>query len=164
MNFLRRSAGLLADSFLFRKGKTKWAENEKNWNLPLSKVEKVLTGGFIILKDYSTGRFPPTFPDQQRAYDNEIEIRNNLPGMDAAAVKDASLRKPFWNTGLLNLYLESFLTLVNSLRRLNIHPPAKILELGCGSGWTSDFLAHIGYDVVGTTISPYEVEDGQLRV
>ena len=89
MNFLRRSAGLLADSFLFRKGKTSWAANEKNWNLPLSKAGKVLTGGYIILKDYSTGRFPPTFPDQQRAYDNEIEIRNNLPGMSSAEVKDA---------------------------------------------------------------------------
>ena len=33
-------------------------------------------------------------------------------------------------------------------------PPARILDLGCGSGWTSVFLAHHGYDVVGVDIAP----------
>ena len=33
-------------------------------------------------------------------------------------------------------------------------PPARILDLGCGSGWTSLFLARAGYEVVGQDISP----------
>jgi 2-polyprenyl-3-methyl-5-hydroxy-6-metoxy-1,4-benzoquinol methylase len=33
-------------------------------------------------------------------------------------------------------------------------PPARILDLGCGSGWTSLFLARAGYDVVGQDIAP----------
>ena len=32
-------------------------------------------------------------------------------------------------------------------------PPARVLDLGCGPGWTSLFLAKAGYDVVGQDIS-----------
>lgn len=33
-------------------------------------------------------------------------------------------------------------------------PPARILDLGCGAGWTSHFLARAGYTVTGVDISP----------
>ena len=33
-------------------------------------------------------------------------------------------------------------------------PPARLLDLGCGPGWTSTFLALRGYDVVGQDIAP----------
>jgi SAM-dependent methyltransferase len=33
-------------------------------------------------------------------------------------------------------------------------PPARILDLGCGTGWTSWFLAKAGFDVVGQDIAP----------
>lgn len=32
-------------------------------------------------------------------------------------------------------------------------PPARLLDMGCGAGWTSLFLARRGYDVVGQDIS-----------
>jgi SAM-dependent methyltransferase len=32
-------------------------------------------------------------------------------------------------------------------------PPARILDLGCGSGWTSIFLGRLGYEVVGQDIA-----------
>jgi len=32
-------------------------------------------------------------------------------------------------------------------------PPAKLLDLGCGTGWTSRFLARHGYEVTGVDIS-----------
>lgn len=33
-------------------------------------------------------------------------------------------------------------------------PPARILDMGCGTGWTSHSLARCGYEVLGTDISP----------
>jgi SAM-dependent methyltransferase len=33
-------------------------------------------------------------------------------------------------------------------------PPARLLDLGCGTGWTSVFFARAGYDVVGVDIAP----------
>jgi SAM-dependent methyltransferase len=40
-------------------------------------------------------------------------------------------------------------------------PPARVLDLGCGSGWTSLFLARCGYDVVGQDIAPDMVALGE---
>ena len=37
-------------------------------------------------------------------------------------------------------------------------PPAKLLDLGCGSGWTSNFYAQAGYEVTGVDISKDAVE------
>ena len=34
------------------------------------------------------------------------------------------------------------------------HPPARLLDLGCGTGWTSIFFAERGYQVVGVDIAP----------
>jgi SAM-dependent methyltransferase len=33
-------------------------------------------------------------------------------------------------------------------------PPARLLDLGCGTGWTSVFFARSGYEVVGVDIAP----------
>ena len=33
-------------------------------------------------------------------------------------------------------------------------PPARLLDIGCGTGWTSRFFAKRGYDVVGIDIAP----------
>lgn len=37
-------------------------------------------------------------------------------------------------------------------------PPARVLDLGCGPGWTSCILARQGYDVVGQDIAPDMIE------
>jgi SAM-dependent methyltransferase len=37
-------------------------------------------------------------------------------------------------------------------------PPARVLDLGCGTGWTSDFLARSGYETTGIDLSPEAVE------
>jgi SAM-dependent methyltransferase len=37
-------------------------------------------------------------------------------------------------------------------------PPARLLDLGCGTGWTSAFFARRGYRVVGQDIAPDMIE------
>lgn len=58
------------------------------------------------------------------------------------------LGKPFTNIdcGLT-------LTSIGSVMSLAPPPPGMVLDLGCGSGWTSVFMAKRGYHVVGQDIS-----------
>ena len=69
----RKVAGVLASSRLLKRGEKLWQENSKDWNYPLSKWDKVWCGGYVILKDFASGEFPPQFKDQAKAYENEIE-------------------------------------------------------------------------------------------
>jgi len=65
-----------------------------------------------------------------------------------------TLGKPFTdpqNIGSLLSDIAAVFTLLPS-------PPATIIDLGCGSGWTSNFYARAGYDVVGVDISKDAVE------
>jgi SAM-dependent methyltransferase len=33
-------------------------------------------------------------------------------------------------------------------------PPARVIDFGCGTGWTTDFLARSGYEATGVDLSP----------
>lgn len=71
-----------------------------------------------------------------------------------------SLGKPFSdpvNVGSLLHDIAAVFTL------LPVEPPAKIIDLGCGSGWTSNFYARAGYDVLGVDISPDAVRAAHQR-
>jgi SAM-dependent methyltransferase len=153
----------VADSILLSRGKRLWEQNESNWNLPLTRAEKVLSGVYLILSHYSNGRFPPTFGDQQKVYEIERALPKK-PGVELEATRDIGRRKPYWYNRWGPIYLEDFARLVRSLQNLGIAPPAKILEIGCGAGWASEFLAQMHFDVVGTTINPMDIEDAQARV
>ncbi|HKG15323.1 MAG TPA: methyltransferase domain-containing protein, partial [Pyrinomonadaceae bacterium] len=41
---------------------------------------------------------------------------------------------------------------------------SRILDVGCGSGWLSEFFARLGYDVTGIDISPDLIEIARARV
>jgi SAM-dependent methyltransferase len=47
----------------------------------------------------------------------------------------------------------SYLVQFGAIMRLLPPPPARILDLGCGTGWTSLFLGRRGYHVTGVDIS-----------
>jgi SAM-dependent methyltransferase len=160
--FSRLLAQKVADSPLLYRGKILWEQNQKNWNLPLSKAQKVLAGTYLILAHYSEGRFPPTFADQQKVYETERGARPR-PGMEYELALDQGRRKPFWYNKLGCMYMRHFALILESFLKLNIQPPAKILEFACGGGWASDFLAQMNFNVVGTTINPVDVEDAQHR-
>jgi SAM-dependent methyltransferase len=158
------AAGFLAESLLLRAGRDLWAKNQKDWNLPLSKCDKLRVGVYLVLKDYSQGAFPPTFEDQQQAYRNEVNYRFALPGMSPDEVLLTDLRKPFWFGHGLRYHLKDFLKLAQALEQARLTPPAQLLELGGGTGWTAEFLALLGFKVVSTTLSPLDVEAAAKRI
>ena len=49
-------------------------------------------------------------------------------------------------------------TIAEALRRLTIPHGASVLDVGCGTGWTSLFLAETGYDVTAIDLVPANVE------
>lgn len=42
-------------------------------------------------------------------------------------------------------------------------PPVRLLDLGCGSGWTSELFAFSGYHVLGTDVAPDMIAIARLR-
>jgi hypothetical protein len=72
---IRHLARKLAHSRFLANGRTLWEKNRADWNLSMSKMEKLQVGVHVILSDFADRRFPPTFDDQQAAYDGEIAYR-----------------------------------------------------------------------------------------
>ena len=77
--------------------------------------------------------------DAERAY---------LANLGAQGV-DHSLNKPFSDPEC-GIHLAA----IGFIMRLLPPPPARILDLGCGGGWTSIFYARLGYQVTGQDIAP----------
>ena len=158
-------AGWLCRSSLCASGCRLWERNRHDWNMKLSKWEKLRAGAYLILSDYEKGIFPPVFTDQSVTHAAEIARSSGVPGMDFAGIMDAELRKPFWaDVKTVRRYLTEFVRLLECLDTRGIRPPARLLELGCGGGWTAEFLATVGYEVTATTIAPDEVVEARRRV
>ena len=155
-NNMKPFAKKLAASGLFARARRLLEENEKDWNLPLTKLQKLMVGSYMILRDYSTGDFPPTFENETSTFDAEKDYYRTLTekGKDIAALRTSDMRKPFWTAAATTRYLSDFIDIRNALARCNIHPPAHLLEVGCGSGWMSEFLTVAGFAVTATTIDP----------
>ncbi len=60
-----------------------------------------------------------------------------------------ALLKPFSDNGV-----GSNLSSMGTIFSLLPPPPGRLLDLGCGTGWTSCFFSLAGYDVVGQDIAP----------
>jgi SAM-dependent methyltransferase len=162
-NLSQRLAGWLAASFLMARGRRLFERNCQEWNLPLSKFDKLLTGGFIILKDYGNGLFPPTFTDQAKAHQAEIDYYESTPGVSLKENREAHMRKPFWGAAGFEILGGGYVRVQRAFDQLGVKPKQRLLELGCGSGWMAEFLALTGYSVVGTSIAPHEIALANLR-
>lgn len=158
----RRLAEVLARSPLLARGQRLFAANERDWNLPLTKLEKLQAGLYVILRDYRLGHFPPARAGRETSVAAETSYRHSLPGVDQSAVNEMFMRKPFW-TGVLRQHLGAYIEVAEALEQLNVRPPQRILELGCGPGWMAEMLALQGYDVVGTSLVDADIELAERR-
>ncbi|MGH9906696.1 MAG: methyltransferase domain-containing protein [Pyrinomonadaceae bacterium] len=57
-----------------------------------------------------------------------------------------------------------FCDFANMAVRLALPAGSRILDVGCGSGWLSEYFARLGYDVKGIDISPSLIEMSRERV
>lgn len=161
---LRRLAGWLAGSALLSRGRRLYTANEQDYLLPMSKADKLLAGAYLILRDYASGVFPPRFSDQAAVYAAEKKFQTHLIDMTAEAARDCRVRKPFWDYGSTERYLRGYLKLFRALDTLGVRPPSSLLELGCGTGWMTEFLSLNQYDVLGTTLVESEVAEARCRL
>jgi len=81
--------------------------------------------------------------------EGEINYLKNLGAEGQVHAKN----KPFSdvNCSMYLIHLGNIMSLLDA-------PPARILDLGVGTGWTSAFLARAGYHVVGVDIAPQMIE------
>jgi 2-polyprenyl-3-methyl-5-hydroxy-6-metoxy-1,4-benzoquinol methylase len=162
--FARSSGRALAQSFLFRRGRTLFERNSAQWHLPMTKFDKLLCGGYLILNDFAEGLFPPRHTDQKAVYAGEVNCYQNLPGIDIETEKLGQMRKPFYGSAAVAKYFPSLIRILAILESLALRSNARLLELGCGCGWMAELLALSGYSVLGTTLAPQDVELANRRV
>ena len=92
----------------------------------------------------------------------EIEYVANLSRVLNVAPQEVErylTRKPFCDPAR-STYLMDVAQLIHFLPP----PPARVLDLGCGSGWTSEIIARCGYDVVGLDVAPAMIEIAKTRL
>lgn len=70
-----------------------------------------------------------------------------------------TLNKPFSDSKNVGSLLHDIAAVFSLLPE----PPASIIDLGCGSGWTSSFYAKAGYDVTGVDISADAIKAAKLH-
>jgi SAM-dependent methyltransferase len=90
----------------------------------------------------------PEIPNPKLGEINYIENLSKVRGISPAEVEEYHLRKPF-----INHRRGWYVMDLGQIIKLLPNPPARLLDLGIGSGWTSKYLALSGYDVVGLDIA-----------
>lgn len=83
------------------------------------------------------------------AKDDEIAYAHRI----GAQGREHALGKPFSDNER-----GRWLQIIGSMLDLLPEPPARVLDLGCGTGWTTEFLHRSGYDAVGADIAPDMIE------
>ena len=94
--------------------------------------------------------------------DAEIQYVVNMAKMlkvSAAEVEHHLVHKPFADASRWTYLLD-----MGQIMKLLPPPPARVLDLGVGSGWTSEMLARCGYSVVGLDIAPDMIAIARRRI
>jgi SAM-dependent methyltransferase len=92
---------------------------------------------------------------------NEIDYISQV-----AKIEDVSLeqfREYLANKPFSDVHCGEYLMDIAQIFNLLPCPPAKILDVGVGSGWTSELFAMRGYEVLGLDISPDMIDLANMR-
>ena len=161
MRPFRTATARLAASALFDHARALWERNQKDYLLPLSKLQKLYVGSLVIMDDYSKGLFPPNSSDREAACRAEAEYFENLPGNRTGDALDYDIRKPFQFDN--HKCMHALLKMCRMFAACGVNPPQRLLELGAGTGWMCEILKLMGFDLVGTTIGKRGIEHMELR-
>lgn len=96
------------------------------------------------------------------AKQDEISYVETVSRVDNVSVGDFTSylsRKPY-----SDISAGDYLMDISQLLKLLPPTPARILDLGMGSGWTSEIFARVGYEVVGLDISPSMIEIAKSKM
>jgi len=162
---MKKIATSLSKSFLFGNARVLFERNRQQWDYPLTKWQKLAVGIYMILRDYGDGKFPPKYDNEAKAHEAEEATEKTLQtlGMDSKRLRGIELSKPFWNSPACAKYLRDYARIQSAINRCGITPPANILEVGCYSGWASEFLALAGFHVVATDLHGEELVQSRIR-
>ena len=151
---MRTLAKIISSSVFFSRARKLLELNTQDWDYPLIKWEKLWVGCYMILRDYGNGAFPPQRTDEETAFVAEKGYYHSLQklGKTAQELRRQAMRKPFWAGPGCAKHLQNYIEAQNYLHKYGIHPPSKLLEVGCGSGWMAEFFALSGFRVLATTL------------
>ncbi len=96
------------------------------------------------------------------AKSNEIDYIKNVAEIEGITVEQFTNyleKKPFSDHRC-----GDYLVDIGQIMRLFPQPPARLLDVGVGSGWTSAIFHQRGYEVLGLDISPAMIELASQRV
>jgi SAM-dependent methyltransferase len=96
------------------------------------------------------------------AKQDEISYVETVSRVDNVSVSDFTSylsRKPY-----SDISAGDYLMDISQLLKFLPPTPARILDLGMGSGWTSEIFARVGYEVVGLDISPSMIEIAKSKM
>jgi SAM-dependent methyltransferase len=99
-------------------------------------------------------------PDTPGARRARHEIEDAQRAFDSG--RPETFIKPFgphWSSS----YWTKWAAVTEILQHLEIWPPTTFLDVGCGTGWTTLFLAEAGYSAMGLDVAPAHIRGGQLR-
>jgi SAM-dependent methyltransferase len=92
------------------------------------------------------------------AKSGEIDYLKNLVKLYGDHAISHAVGKPFSDP-----HCAAYLAEIAAILALLPPPPARLLDLGCGTGWTSFFFAKSGYEVTGVDIAPDMIHHASLR-
>jgi 2-polyprenyl-3-methyl-5-hydroxy-6-metoxy-1,4-benzoquinol methylase/glycosyltransferase involved in cell wall biosynthesis len=162
------------------------ASNESLMRSVAIELDVITSGSTHKVNNNGNGNSPkPT----QKTADETPRDKGRLPKIPAIDYKRAAVEylgrlneerhhhlrtKPFYNLankpakykgqGMDEDMHRHFCDFANMAVALALPPGSRVLDVGCGSGWLSEYFARLGYDVTGIDISASLIEMSRERV